>query len=169
MMSKMIGIGGISRAGKTSLALHLAGIFEKTVLLALDDYVLPKNQLPRIIQAEDWEHPLSVDWNRLFSVIEDCENDCDLILIEGILAFAHPDLNHRYSGGIYLRLPRKSYWEMRHQETRWGNEPDWYLDYVWEAHQVYGKPNPLLSNWLELPDFHTSSPFEPAMEFIRRV
>ena len=168
-MTKTVGIGGVSRAGKTTLAVQLANQLQNTLLLSLDDFVLPSVQLPRINQTEDWEHPLSVDWNNLFSTISEGENNYDYILIEGILTFAHPTLNRILSGGIYLHLSKASYWFLRLQETRWGKEPKWYLDYVWEAHQVYGKPSPGISKWLELPEFHSAPPFDPALDFIGTI
>ena len=59
----IIGIGGVSRAGKTTLAEWLRNQFpeKKTHIICQDDFVFPTDRIPRINNRINWEHPDSID------------------------------------------------------------------------------------------------------------
>ena len=67
----VIGIGGVSRAGKTALAKRLAKHFRKeglsTDILHQDEFVYPDEEIPKVRDKVDWEHPGSIDFERLES------------------------------------------------------------------------------------------------------
>ena len=168
-MNKLVGLGGVSRAGKTTLAHALCTSSSNITLIELDRFTLPAPQMPRINGRYDWEHPHSVDWPGVMAKIESENIPGQLILIEGILAFTHPRLNARYDGGLFMNLNHREYLVSRRQEKRWGAEPSWYLDYVWDAHLVYGRPDPPLANWVELPPISQGDPITTASEFLQSI
>ena len=59
----IIGIGGVSRAGKTTLANLLKKRLKgKTISILNQDEFVKKAGLPEINNHIDWEHPDSMDW-----------------------------------------------------------------------------------------------------------
>lgn len=140
----IIGIGGISRAGKSSLATNISNrqseIWKSVQILEQDDYVLPEPEIPRIRDHINWEIPESIDWNRLIQHADQERRSTDLLIVEGLLVFSHPDLCRFFDLTIYVQLNQQTFFERKRKDLRWGSEPDWYIDYIWEAHQQYGLP-----------------------------
>lgn len=139
-MTYIIGIGGVSRSGKSMLATKLKQLLSaKRVLhIDMDEYVLPEDELPKIKGHFNYEVPESIDYNRIIAWIKLNESNYDAIIIEGILAFANESLNQLYDMTMCMRISKSTYLNRRKVETRWGKEPDWYIEYVWDAHQKYG-------------------------------
>lgn len=141
----VIGIGGASRSGKSFLARQLAAEYKaagKSVLvLDQDDFAFPEDELPRIRDRADWDHPLSLDFRRLQEHIRAARARYEVVLVEGILVFFDLEVNDLFDRRIFLVLDKVRFWERRKRETRWGEEPDWYLEHVWEAHLKYGRLN----------------------------
>ncbi len=139
-MPKIIGIGGCSRSGKSSLAKnikkHLAN--KRVLLLHMDDFVFPANQIPKVKDRTDWERPESVDFERLCQTINDQKDHYDIIVIEGILIFANEKLLSLFDTTIQFEISQKTFLARRKHESRWGEEPDWFMDHVWESHLRYG-------------------------------
>jgi nicotinamide/nicotinate riboside kinase len=58
----VIGVGGATNSGKTTVAKHLLALLPagKGVMLHQDDFALPEAQLPwnEALQAKDWDHPI---------------------------------------------------------------------------------------------------------------
>lgn len=109
----------------------------KVLIIDMDAYVIPEKDIPKINGLSNWEVPESYDFERILETIEK-NPDCDAIIIEGIRAFASIELNNLYDLTVIMKITKSTYLNRRKEETRWGNEPDWYLEYVWEAHQKYG-------------------------------
>ena len=141
----VIGIGGASRSGKSSLARQLAAEYKaagKSVLvLDQDDFAFPEADLPRIRDRADWDQPASMDFRRLQEHIWAAWARYEVVLVEGILVFYDPEVNALFDRRSFLEFDKARFWERRKQETRWGEEPDWYLEHVWEAHLKYGRRN----------------------------
>ncbi|MEL6252490.1 MAG: hypothetical protein AAFR87_10815, partial [Bacteroidota bacterium] len=59
----LIGIGGLSRSGKTKLAKRVKGLYkeQKVILLHQDDFVKAEEDIPLIQNHIDWEVPESID------------------------------------------------------------------------------------------------------------
>lgn len=139
-MPKIIGIGGCSRSGKSSLARQINDALDnnRVLLLDMDDFVLPASEIPKINDRTDWERPESVDFRQLVQTIKDNE-DYDVIVVEGILIFANQELVELMDTKIWMQISRKAFLERRKKETRWGEEPDWFLDHVWDSYIKYGQ------------------------------
>ncbi|MEO9869553.1 nucleoside/nucleotide kinase family protein [Ekhidna sp.] len=140
-MINVIGIGGCSRSGKSVLAQQIKDhLFNKRVLLLdMDDFVFPEENIPKIKDRTDWECPGSVDFNRLYSTIKNHQDSYDLIVVEGILAFANKSLMLFYDSTIWIQLSKETFLTRRKKETRWGDEPDWFITHVWDSYLHYGQ------------------------------
>lgn len=140
----VIGIGGVSRSGKTTRALELQAQYQqqgKTVaVLHQDDYTQPKKKIPRVRYKIDWEHPGSMDFRRFEQAILDAQQAHDVVIAEGILAFYDPAVNALFDERIFMEIDRETFLERRSKEVRWGREPRWYLEYVWESYLRWGLP-----------------------------
>ena len=68
----IIGIGGVSRSGKSTLAALIYRLYteggQTAIVLAQDDFVFPTEQIPKIRNGSeeeiDWEIPESIDFQR---------------------------------------------------------------------------------------------------------
>lgn len=142
-MAKVIGIGGCSRSGKSSLAQQISNYLsdKKVLLLDMDDFVFPEVNIPRIKDRTDWERPEAVDFDRLCSTIKN-QQHYDLIVVEGILVFAEEQLIGQLDTTVFMEITKELFKERRSKETRWGHEPNWFIDHVWNSHLLYGQyPN----------------------------
>ncbi len=150
MKGLSIGIGGVSRAGKTSLSNYIKSLYptKSILLIEMDDFVRNEADIPKIRNHTDWEHPISVDFKRLKKTLEEALNTYDIVITEGILIFYSEDLNQLFDKRIFINVPKTVFYKRRKEETRWGAEPDWYLDYVWKSYLKYGKLNDSDNNTL---------------------
>ncbi|MFY0686031.1 MAG: hypothetical protein JXQ90_02640 [Cyclobacteriaceae bacterium] len=139
----IIGIGGASRSGKSTLAAFIKNFFEKknepTIILDQDNFVLPEPKLPQIKGHPDWDHPDGMDWLALNRAIRAAAKQHQHTIIEGIFAFYNPDLAVHYNKMICMSVDQKTFHLRREKETRWGVEPDWYTDHVWQSHLQFSK------------------------------
>lgn len=145
-MSKLILIAGVSRSGKTSLAERLENALPKTLLIHLDEFTLEESLLPRIKDRIDWEKPNSIDWPQLKRVYQETKDQFEHILIEGIFAFSDLQFVEDADLTISLKLSKSQFYERRKLETRWGKEPSWFLDHVWQSHLKFENPHSLTPN-----------------------
>ncbi len=139
----IIAIGGVSQAGKTTLANRLKAKFEtegKTVdIFQLDDFVKSKDELPTINDTIDWEHPDGIDYKSFNETLQLASGRYDIIIAEGHLIYCNDDLNKIFDKCIFLEIDRNTFLERRRKETRWGEEPEWYYDHVWTSYTQFGK------------------------------
>ncbi|MBK6393049.1 MAG: hypothetical protein KA109_01905 [Saprospiraceae bacterium] len=135
----IIGIGGVSRAGKTTLANQLSKrIKGKTIgILKQDDFV-KKDHLPMIRDHIDWEHPDSIDWKSLLSAIQSYKKKYDLVIVEGLFAFYQGNINACYDRCIFVYIEKDLFWKRKKQDLRWGREPNWFVHHIWESYVEYG-------------------------------
>jgi nicotinamide/nicotinate riboside kinase len=149
-MGLSIGVGGVSRAGKTTFSNYMTSLYKgkKSLVISMDDYVHEKEKIPMIKDRIDWETPASVDYDRLKTKIEDSVKEYDLVITEGILIFYSEEVNKLFDKRVFLDIPKSLFYQRRHSDKRWGEEPKWYLDYVWESYLKYGKLNETFSDTL---------------------
>ncbi|MEN8248589.1 MAG: hypothetical protein ABFS32_06630 [Bacteroidota bacterium] len=142
-MGLSIGIGGVSRAGKTTLSNYIRDLYsdKKTIAIPMDEYVLDKNKIPRIKDRIDWETPASIDYELLKKDIEKAVREYDIVITEGILIFYNEEVNRLFNKRIFMDIPKSLFYKRRHSDKRWGKEPKWYIDYVWESYLKYGQLN----------------------------
>lgn len=134
-----IGIGGVSRSGKTFLAAMISEILPESELLCQDDYVHASDLLPLINDHIDWETPDSIDWDRLFSDVSKALESGKHVIVEGLLAFADERLNRLFNRHIFLTLGKEEFEKRKKNDLRWGEEPDWYINHIWDSYRQYGE------------------------------
>lgn len=140
-----IGIGGVSRSGKSTLAsllaTYLSERYETVKIICQDDFVIDRNQMPTVDGRLDWDHPDSIDWQKLSNAIISAKKKYMLVIVEGILAFYKQEINSLYDLRLFLTIRKETFMERREQEKRWGKEEDWYLKHVWQSYLTYGLPS----------------------------
>ncbi|MCA6078511.1 hypothetical protein [Fulvivirga sedimenti] len=160
----VIGIGGTSRSGKSSLAISLSEVLENATVIHQDEF--NAEILPRIRDHVDWEIPAAVDFKKIISSIEEKQLSYDHIVVEGILIFAHPGLNSLFDKRIVLTIDEESFKKRKRLDLRWGQEPEWYIQHIWDSHLEYGFP-PQKFDQLVL-NTSTSIDIDQAINYIRR-
>ncbi len=139
----VIGIGGISNAGKSHLARQIKNYFhkKKVCILCQDDYVFPKEKIPLIRDHIDWECPESIDFNRFHNVVLEKIELFDIVIIEGIFAFNFEATSKIMDKKLFLTLDQIFFFMRKNKDLRWGKEPDWYMEHIWDSHTRYCKEN----------------------------
>ncbi len=139
----IIGIGGVSRSGKSQLATKLKKYLapNRVIIIDLDDHTKSTQEIPMIRDRVDWESPRSIDWPVVFKKINNL--DYDHLIIEGIFAYAYPELLSHYDLKIFIKISKKTFLKRRRKESRWGPEPEWYIEHVWQSHLKSGTPETL--------------------------
>jgi len=132
----IIGIGGMSRSGKTSLALQIAAHFNhnSACVLSLDDYTFPEKDIPMINDMLDWDHPESIDFDKFYLDVYDNSKEYDLVLAEGFLIYLHTPLRKLFDKKICVTVSREEF-ESRRKEQY--DEPPWYRDHIWDSYYRY--------------------------------
>ena len=138
----IIAIGGVSTAGKTTLAGQLRNHFhnKKTSILCQDDFVKPVEQIPLIKNRINWEHPDSIEHIRLRDAIEAERRENDILIVEGLMIFWHPFTQSLFDKNIFIEIDYSLFRERKDNDYRWGDEPDWYVEHIWKSYLQFGVP-----------------------------
>ncbi len=142
-----IGIGGISRSGKSTLAALIYRFFteggQTATVLAQDDYVLPTQQIPKIQNGEateiDWEIPESIDFQRYRKAILDAQQQFDHVITEGLLNFYAEDINCLFDKCLFVDISKPTFLRRKTLDKRWGEVPVWYIEHIWTSYERFGK------------------------------
>jgi len=134
-----IAIGGISRAGKTTMARKILNYFPKSkkVILHQDDYVNAGYDIPQINERINWEVPESIDFVRLKYDFNWMSENLDVVILEGIFALYDDEMNKMFDKKIFVDLGYKKFIDRKSIDNRWGYEPDWYIQHIWDSYQEY--------------------------------
>lgn len=146
-----LGIGGLSRSGKSTLASTIKNMMDiETEIIHQDDFVKEEKLIPTINDHIDWEHPDSIDWEKLDCEIELRKNKLrnldvkpKILILEGLLALNNEKINEKFDKKIMLRISKNLFYERKSTDDRWGIEPKWYQDHIYESYLKYGIPNDL--------------------------
>lgn len=147
----VIGIGGPSRSGKSTLAnllvTHYRKFGKKAIIFHQDDFVFPETQIPKIRNKTDWESPHSVDHDLLYEVVSDFQTRFDVVIVDGFFAFYDQRLNAIYDKRIFVKISKRTFIIRKSADSRWGYVPTWYIDHIWKAFLKLGKPSALKSEY----------------------
>lgn len=137
----IIAIGGPSNSGKSRLALEITQAIgpERFVVMCLDNYVFPENELPRIKDHVDWETPDTIEYSRFQRELLVASRAYEYVIAEGFLIYANKELIPLFEKMIFITLERKTFKKRKADDLRWGKEPDWYIDHIWNSYLDYGK------------------------------
>lgn len=140
----VIGIGGVSRAGKTTLARLLAEELEKedfkVIVLSQDDFAIAEKLIPKIKDRTNWEIPESIDFKKYKKSIVKASKKAQVVIAEGLFAFYDKTVTDLYDKKIFIKIPKKLFVERKETDFRWGStqEPKWYINHIWKAYKKYG-------------------------------
>ena len=111
----------------------------RTLLLHQDAFARPLDTIPRIYGKLDWEDPRSLDLKAFHDAILRHGRRGRHVVAEGLFAFYGPALAGAYDVRFMIRIGREEFFRRRAEDIRWGREPDWYMEHVWESFQAYGE------------------------------
>lgn len=136
----IIGIGGVSRAGKTSLAFKVREWigYDEVIILHQDEFIQPIDKMPRISNHIDWEHPNSLDFDSLIKKIQQVKAENKTIIVEGLMVYWNPSLRSLFDRKIFLKIGKKTFLNRKTLDNRWKDEPDWYIEHIWDSHFIFG-------------------------------
>lgn len=135
----IIGIGGISNSGKSALAAKIKDHFsdKKVTILCQDNFAFPTPSIPTINKHTDWEIPESINFDKFVQQVLFESKQNDIVIDEGLFVFYDNRLNLLYDKMIYLTISEKTFLERKHNDLRWGKEPEWYMKHIWDSHQKF--------------------------------
>lgn len=142
LLSMILGIGGCSNAGKSTLALEIQNILgaDKVCILGQDDFMYPKEELTKIQDHIDWEIPSTLNLEKYLSAISKAQEQYEYVIAEGLFAFHFEELNAIYDLKIFIELNKYDFFDRKILDLRWGKEEEWYIQHIWDSYQKYGKP-----------------------------
>lgn len=143
-MGKLLLIAGLSRSGKSSFAKALISSFDSAIHLEQDKFVSAEKDIPKIKDRTNWELPESINKAKWNEALEKALQDSQLVVAEGIFCFHELKWIQQADFTLLLDSSKKEFLKRRKQEKRWGHEPDWYLEYVWQAHLKYHNPHAIV-------------------------
>lgn len=151
----IIGIGGASRSGKSTLAALIYGFYtdgtsrfhreggQTAVILAQDDYVFPIDQIPKIHNGEeveiDWEIPESIDFEKYKAAILEAQKQFDHVITEGLLNFYDEEVNSLFDKFLFVEISKPTFLSRKAADKRWGEVPQWYIEHIWSSYERLGK------------------------------
>ncbi|KAF0195710.1 MAG: hypothetical protein FD166_2883 [Bacteroidetes bacterium] len=144
-----IGIGGVSRSGKTFLSNHLNTAILDSLVIHQDTFIPDEKDIPRINDHIDWERPEAIDWVSFRQAIDSGIKSGKTVIVEGLFAFHNKEINTFYNKTIFITLGRDEFIRRKRADLRWGREPEWYISHIWDGYLIYGQipadiANPLL-------------------------
>ena len=144
----IIGIGGISRAGKTSLCKILRKEFRyKTAEVHLDDYIkesshwdffmkFPVFYLCKLHKSFNMEHPDTIDFDRMYADIISTSLENDIIIAEGSYVNYDTRIRGVLDCYIHVSLSREVFTQRRMKDFKQTNR--WYANHLWNSFMKYG-------------------------------
>jgi len=132
----IIGIGGISNSGKSRLAEQIQRYFseKKSKVLCQDNFARPTPTIPKINGHTNWEIPESLDFDRFYSEIIKQAETFEWVIAEGLFVFYEKRLLELYDKMIFLSISKKTFLKRKKLDLRWGREPEWYMEHIWNSH-----------------------------------
>ncbi|KAG1773704.1 P-loop containing nucleoside triphosphate hydrolase protein [Suillus placidus] len=69
----LVGVGGATCSGKTTLAKHMKDILPNSVIVHQDDFFLPEDMLSthQGLNTKNWDAPSAIDWPRIRKFLRD--------------------------------------------------------------------------------------------------
>lgn len=142
----LIGIGGVSRSGKTKFSRKvnkwLRDQGNSVAIFHQDDFVKPEKDIPLIRDHIDWEVPESMDWDRWNETIQQAQLTHNCVIAEGLFAFWERDSSLTFDKKILVEVSEEIFLARKREDLRWGREPEWFIQHIWDSYQIYGKPSP---------------------------
>lgn len=154
-----IAIGGVSRSGKTFLSAMLGRYLDNSIIIHQDTYIPPESEIPLIKDHIDWERPEAIDWISFENAIIEAGKTFKYVIVEGLFVYWDEKINQNFDKHLFITLPKPVFEKRKREDLRWGAEPDWYIEHIWQGHLKYGLlpstiRNPLIINGEEDFNMH---------------
>lgn len=150
----IIGIGGASRSGKSTLARLLVNHYRDSgktaIVLYMDDFVFPTEEIPKVRDKVDWECPESINFNLLSEVLDFYITKFEVVVADGFLAFYDDKLADKFDKRIFVSISKETFLSRKEQDLRWGDIPRWFFEHIWESYLKYGIPDFEKNNYLQV-------------------
>lgn len=139
-MGLVVGITGVSRAGKTTLSNDISNAFYgKSNILSMDAWPNPIRTIPRISGVVDWESPKSINFRKLYQEALRSRAQFDLTIVEGILIQSYQPLTRLLDKSIVVEIPKDVFLRRKRDDKRWDMDP-WYFDHIWRSYHKFPPP-----------------------------
>lgn len=109
-----------------------------SIIIHQDEYIPDKDTIPRIHDHIDWETPEAIDWESFDNAIIKARETHKFIIVEGLFVYYHPDINVYFDRKVFINITEKEFMNRKRNDFRWGKEPEWYIQHIWESHLRYG-------------------------------
>ncbi|MGR3812326.1 uridine kinase family protein [Jiulongibacter sp. NS-SX5] len=147
----LIGIGGVSRSGKSTLAnllvTHYRKNGKKAIIFHQDDFVFPETQIPKVRGRTDWESPESIDHDLLYELVSEFKDRFEVVIVEGLFAFYDEKLNELFDKRLFVKISKRSFFIRKVADRRWGYVPTWFVDHIWKSYLKYGSTKQIIGGY----------------------
>lgn len=138
----VIGFGGISCGGKTSICRQLAERLSGVVTFHMDDYYWPYGDpnyeaIPEYDSFFNWDCLSAINWTQMITDVNNCiaSEQTTLVLVEGTMVLNNRPLAAYYSRQYFFTLPYELALSRRRLKSLTLYEPETYFDrYVWPSY-----------------------------------
>ncbi|HEY1053653.1 MAG TPA: hypothetical protein VGE24_00910, partial [Emticicia sp.] len=72
----------------------------------------------------------------------------DVVIAEGLFAFYDESTDALFDKKLFVKVSKRTFLIRKSMDTRWGYEPTWFIDHIWNSFQKYGKPPVALKDML---------------------
>lgn len=137
----IVAIAGVSQAGKSTLAgmLRTALGAHQTTLLCQDDFIRNVDLIPKINDHIDWEHPESLDHEKFREAIVAESQRNKFVIVEGLMVLWDEPTRKLFDRCIFIEIDKLTFFKRKAADERWGIEPDWYVEHIWESYLRFGQ------------------------------
>jgi len=144
----IIAIGGASTAGKSTLAAKIGEVYDhrKVKVFCQDSYVKPEPEIPLIRNHIDWEIPASIDFKKFYKAIVIASEQYEVVIAEGLMIYYHRQTVDLFNKRLFVDIDKETFLKRKARDLRWGKEPPWYMEHIWESYQKYGTVPPVLND-----------------------
>jgi len=144
----IIAIGGSSTAGKSTLAAKIGEVYDhrKVKILCQDSYVKTESEIPLIKDHIDWETPASIDFDRFYRAIVYANLQFEVVIVEGLMIYYNRRTVDLFNKRLFVEIDKETFLKRKSRDLRWGKEPDWYMEHIWESYLKYGQVPKVLND-----------------------
>ena len=144
----IIAIGGSSTAGKSTLAAKIGEVYDhrKVKILCQDSYVKPESEIPLINDHIDWETPESIDFDRFYRAIVYANLQFEVVIVEGLMIYYNRRTVDLFNKRLFVEIDKETFLKRKSRDLRWGKEPEWYMEHIWDSYLKYGQVPKVLND-----------------------
>jgi nicotinamide/nicotinate riboside kinase len=138
----IIGIGGLSRSGKTKLAERLCYVLRDldfhVTLISQDHFTKKLSSLPKFNHYVDWEQPAGIDFKLLYNSLLWHKKRYDIVIVEGFLMFHDSSINQILDKKIKVEISQDCFKKRKAEDKRWSQIPEDYIEHIYQSFLKYG-------------------------------